>query len=223
MGLIFFAVGLAIGTIGLTWFAVPNIRQGRLLGHPLRLDELPDHVGELVVVHGRPEPIKEVFVRQLKRPRFQVLWQKTEHQEKVSSGRSSYWRTIRVKERKTDFKLHFPGGGMVYVYCEPSEVQDAGVRISGGGMTRGSTRSVQRWLPMVKSLTVMGELVHEEEGAAIISHSKHGLFFSPRPPEAAAKKELLKGWGGLAGAVACAAALAAVIAVGITQGWNVLD
>jgi len=195
---------LLVGCVTLLVYGIPNLRQGRFLSNPLRLADLKDHIDELVVVSGEPEPTDEVYMRLHRSKRRQILWHRIERQEKVSRGRSSYWRTVRTKVKKTDFNLHFPDGGKVFVYCNPTEVQNSGSRTSGGGMTHGSTRTINTWLPMVKRLTVMGRLVLDEEGAAIEPHQKEGMFFSPLAPREAAKKETQKGWACLAGSVACA-------------------
>jgi len=210
--LIAIAVGLAVAGVIAVCFGIPNIVQGRLLARPLSLDQLKDHVDDLVVVFGTPEPREEIFGRHKR----QILWQQTDRQERVSSGRNSYWRTVRSKVKATDFFLHFPDGGKVFVYCEPTEVQDAARRVGGDrGFTSGSYRSLQQTLPLVRNLTVMGLLHLEEEGAAISAHPRHGLFFSPQAPQRAARKELLKGWGLTVAGVLAAASAVALAACGL--------
>jgi hypothetical protein len=220
MEFIIFAIGLGAGAAILGYLSWANICQGRRLARPLKLDQLKDRIDDVVVVNGSPEPREEIFTRRLRSKRQQILWQKIEQQERVSSGRSSYWRTVRTKIKKTDFWLHFPDGGKVYVYCEPTEVQGAGSATSGGGYVRGSTRAVQRWLPMVKRLTVMGRLVLEDEGAAIESDPKEGLFFSPSSPKEASRKELLKGYLQAAGALACAAGFTGLVVYFLSSGFK---
>lgn len=196
----------AAGAGALLWFGLPNLRQARLLARPLSLEQLKDHLDELVVVYGEPEPEEELHMRLLRSRRTPVLWHRIEKQERVGGSRNSHWRTVRKKEKRTNFHLRFPDGGAVYVRCRPTEVQNHGQRISGGGMTAGSHRTINTWLPVVRHLTVMGRLVHEKRGATIEPHPREGLFFSPSPPAAAARKERLKGWSMTGGAAACAVA-----------------
>ena len=203
--LIVLIVGLGVAPFVLLYLAIPNLRQARKLKHPVDPSELDTCIGDVVVVHGVPEPLKELFMRRARNRHFRVLWLKIEQQEKVSSGRRSHWATVRTILKKTDFWLHFPDGGRIYVHCRPTEVQDAARQVSGGGLTTGSSRSVQSWLPLVPELTVMGKLIRDEEGEGIEPDGKMGLFFSASPPGQAAQMELYKGYAQLAAAVACAA------------------
>lgn len=177
-------------------FGIPNLLQAAKLSRPLRLKELPDHVNELVVVYGEPDPVDEI---ELKRRRCRILWMKTEHREREGAGRNAHYRTTKKKERKTDFWINFPDGGRVFVYCEPTEVQGGGTY--RGGQPRGSMQSYQHWFPVPKRMTVMGKLILEDQGAAIVQHGKMGQFFSASSPRQAAKQEWTKGVAATAAAV----------------------
>ncbi len=194
----------------LAYFSFLNIRQASLLSLPLRLDQLPDRIGGIVCVCGRPEPVEEVFFREAGSGREPVLWSRVEHQERVGAGKHRHWRTVKVIEKKTDFWLSFPDGGKVYVRCRPTEVQDSNKSSSGGGGF-GSTRALKEWLNVPRSLTVLGMLEHEGDRAEIREDPKEGLFFSPLPPQRAAAKERTKGWALAAGSAASAIASAAAL------------
>jgi len=200
------AVVLA-GVVGfMGYYSIQSLRQASVLGRPVPLDRLRQHMDEPVAVHGQPE----LRSGQAGPFGFPVLWYQQKNQEYYRRGKSSGWRTTSTRERHFDFYLHYPDGGRVYVSGKPSEVHGGHSRTDGGGFFayHGQRRTIYKWLPVAPSLTVLGRLALSKQGATILRDKSVGLLWTTAPPASAAMTERLKGWGGLG---LCAALVATAV------------
>ena len=196
--------------VAVVYFSVQSLSQGAVLADPLPLSRLKDHIDRDVAVRGSPE----VEGGQMGPFGFPVIWYKVISQVYHSGHRNSGWRTVSTRERHHTFFLHFPDGGRVNVSGKPSEVHGAHSRTDGGGWlaAHGQRRTIHKWLPVTGELTVMGKLgLSTRKGATLMPSKKLGLLFTTAPPEKAAFRERLKGWGGLAASAGLAAGGVALI------------
>ena len=172
--------------------------------------DLGEHINELVMVHGQPEPSREIFIRHRGGQRTPALWVKNSHRKRAREGGfpRPVIETVSTTSRNTDFFLH-SNGGKVFVRCLPSVVQGMKKHISRSGEHSG----VQEFLPVVSQLTVMGKLLREGNDFLIVPHEKHGMLISTYTPDMASRKRLLAGVAALTGAIACAVGLLVTIII----------
>lgn len=129
-----------------------------------------------------------------------VLW----HREIVQTRRGQTLFTDSNVSDRADFSI-VVGGEDVRVADNPTEVQGPGRKSTsdGSGVIAVSRQTViDEWLPIVDELTVVGRLRRTDAGWEIVGDAKTGLLFSRNDPKRAAFLESLKGWLGIAGAVA---------------------
>ena len=186
--------------IALAWSSVQSLLQARLLGRCRN--------ASLAGLHGCAAAIRgPVRVRQVLRIAHlgDVLW----HREIVKATRG---QTVMIDSDiadKADFSI-VVGGEEVRVAETPTEVQGPATKTSRDGSGKFSLSReevIDEWLPVLDELTAVGRLRHGEAGWEIGADPKAGLFLSIRDPKEAAWRESLKGWLGLAGAVAGMAAV----------------
>lgn len=191
-------------SVALGWWSVRNLLQARLLSrwrHP-----------SLLGLDGRRAALRgEVRVREPLRlsPLGDCLW----HRETVKVHRRRSTRTESDEAEIADFSI-VVDGREYRVRDLPTEVH-GGKSLSGQeewaftSLFFGEKRSwTQRWLPVVDQLTVVGQVRQAGPRWEVVKDPVAGLLFTAHPPERTALKESVKGWLGLAMAVA---GLAAVI------------
>lgn len=192
---------LLIGTgcsIALGWWSVRNLVQARLLSrwrHPA-LDGL---AGRRVALLG------EVRVRTPLRlsPIGDCLW----HREIVRVYQRRSWRTESDDSEMADFSLVVDGREF-RIPQRPTEVH-GGQSLSGRedvdltDLVFGGRRGwIQYWLPVVPQLTVVGRVRRVGRYWEVAPDPVAGLLFTAHHPSKTALKEAVKGWLGLASALA---------------------
>ena len=192
---------LAAGAlVALAWSSVQSLLQARLLGRCRN--------ASLAGLHGCAAAIRgPVRVRQVLRIAHigDVLW----HREIVKARRGQAVMIDSDIADKADFSI-LVGGEEVRVAEIPTEVQGPASMTSRDGFGKFSLSRqdvIEEWLPVLDELTAVGRLRHGDAGWEIAADPKAGLFLSVRDPKAAAWRESLKGWLGLAGSAAGFAAL----------------
>ncbi|GEM_PF-1450181 len=213
--LIVMILGLGAGSAVLAVLGIRKLRLAVPLGSPLTLDTLKDHLDEIVVVHGRPEPEKQIRIFD----GIQVLWRRRTRQQLRAGYRHRHWADLKDEVDATDFLLHFPDGGRVRVLAPPTRVQDPLTRhsgVQGGMMTTGGERTMQWYLPLISGLTVKGRLRLGDQGAEIVADPEEGLFFSPHEPRTAARRMRYLGLSLLLAAAGLDAVAALLLVVVLT-------
>lgn len=198
--LLLFASGIAY----LAWWSVQNLIQAELLGR-CRTVSLAGLVGQPAALRGPVRVHQVLRIAHL----GDVLW----HREiiKVATGKGEHTRADTAE--MGDFSI-VVGGEEVRVAEKPTEVQGAASKTTRdkaevGDFIFGHDETViDEWLPLLEELTVVGLVRRNGTGWEIVADSKAGLLLSRHDPGRAALQEKIKGWLGLAGAVAALGVLA---------------
>ena len=134
-----------------------------------------------------------------------VLW----HREivKVRRGKSDY--TESDTSEHADFSI-VVGGDEVRLADSPTEVQGAASKSTTEewgmeNLLTGRQTVIDEWFPIVEELTVVGRVRRGGRGWEFVRDAAVGLLVTRHHPSRAALQESVKGWAGLAGAVALGA------------------
>jgi len=199
-------VGLVVAggfLLAISIWSFQSLWQARLL-RACRVVSLAGLAGRAAALRG---PVK---VRQALRIAHlgDCLW----HREVVKysgglAGTKSPWMKDADTAEMADFSI-VVGGEEVRVTETPTEVQGKAVKAveEKAGLVAGivgamDERVTDEWLPILRELTVVGRVRHGDRGWEIGHDGKAGLLFSVHDPSAAAFRESLKGWFGLAAAL----------------------
>ena len=192
-----FIVVTTCGLVTLAWWSVQSLAQARLLSR-CRRASLAGLVGQGAALRGRVKVHRVLRVAHL----GDLLW----HREIVKMNRGSSTSTESDVAEIADFSI-VVGGEPVRVSGEPTEVQGPASKssteeIDATTILTGRQTVVDEWIPVVDELTVVGKVVRTDRGWEIVSDARVGLLLTMRDPGPAATRESIKGWLGLAGAVA---------------------
>lgn len=212
-----FTLIFAAGAAFILWVGIQSLRQAAVLRRLAADGHLEGRFDRPFAVHGAvriESPLRTshgidcLWYREIR-------WERRHEPASYRGSRfdsGSGWRKTSTKERLAGFSID-PGGYKIRLRGTLTEVHSTQSFLE----TRDDRLQRIRitWLPPVVALTALGRLGGTEKNPMLEADAHFGLLLSPDAPETTARRESLKGWFGVAGAIL----LAAVTAMSITRGW----